>query len=190
MLFVYLRDGDRIGAPVHRVLSSTPLLLDTPLKRIELPEGADILEYRKEREAVGVEFRYRLVSFKDWMSAQDQHTVRKWTGEDPSNYSKAPEGTFWSEYATNEEKWVINLLSLETGEPVEGHEDLVAEQRETLLKKTEEKMAAKASAKSEPAPAPETAPEASVDTETAPSTPEGSEAAPSEAGAASDEAAS
>ena len=165
-MFVYLRDGDRVGATIHRVLSNSVLLLDTPLKRLDLPEGKDILEYRKEREDVGVEFRYRLVSFSDWLSDQDQKTVRKWKGtEEGSVYPPAPEGTFWSEHPTPSEPWCLSLLSLETGEPVEGHEELVATVRADLLAKTEAIMAARRAAKesaksgkSEPAPEqPETA---------------------------------
>lgn len=195
MLFAYLRDGDRVGAPVHRVLSNSVLLLDTPVKRLELPEGAEIMAYRKEREAAGVEFRYRLVSFLDWFKAQDQGTVRKWRGENESIYPVPPAGTFWSEHATTSEPWMLSLLSDETGEPVEGHEELVTKVREDLLAKTNERISKKEDSEkaAEEAPTGESKPEeqpvADAPAADATETPaEGTEAAPSEAGAATDEA--
>jgi len=152
--FAYLRSGDKIGAPIHRIVvarSQALLLARSNDKMLEVPEGKEALEYRKEREEAGVEFKYRLVTFKDWLEAQNQEDVRKWKGlHEDSVYSDAPDGTFWSEFAPEGAPWTLQLLSLETGERVEGHEELVEKATEELLEKSANKKAK-----------PETAPESS-----------------------------
>lgn len=160
--FAYVREGDRLGAPIHRIIVARQdvyLLQRGNKEMLELPEGRDALEFRKEREEAGIEFRYRLVPFTDWLEAQDQATVRKWKGtHEDSIYPEAPEGTFWSEFAPADEPWTVQLLSLETGERAEGNEELVTSVREDLL------------AKSAPVPAPakEDAPEEEAAPEEAP----------------------
>lgn len=151
--FAYLRYGDRIGAPIHRIVverSQNLLLIRGNGETVKLPEGKDTLEFRKEREEAGVEFSYRLVSFQDWLGAQDQSTVRKWQGTDEKTvYPPSPVETFWSEYASAGEPWTLQLLSMETGERVEGHEDLIAKVREDLLNKSKKPQEAPTEAPSE-----------------------------------------
>lgn len=182
--FVYLRDGDRIGAPIHRMLSNSVMLLDTPMKRLELPEGADTLTFRQERETAGVEFRYRLVSFLDWFKAQESHTVEKWLGKHASSvYPVAPEGTFWSEHPTIDgQPWTLSLLSLETGEPVEGFEAMVEDAKNALIERSQSKAEKQAAAEPQ-----EAAGEAEA-TDTTEDTTEAVKDEASDAGASTDEA--
>lgn len=139
--FVYLRSGDRVGATHTRCLTNSPILLHLSKKgggAMALPEGRETLEFRKEKEAEGVDFKYRIAEFSEWFKDQADETVQKWFGtHENSVYPvEAPEGTFWQEWADVDGNWTVGLLSMTDGQPVEGHEDLIAEVREALLKKS------------------------------------------------------
>lgn len=194
-IFAYLRDGDRTDANKIRVMADSPLLLvklgeENPA---ELPEGKTVAEYRAEQEAAGVEFRYRLISFADWMKDNASELVEKWQGvHAQSIYPVAAPGTFWNEYnpAGDAQDWDIKLLSLETGEPVDTDADYVAEVKKAILEKNTvvrdgiDRINV-ASRYEKPA---QEAQEGSEGTDTAADTTEGGEAAPSEAGEATGDA--
>jgi hypothetical protein len=187
-IFAYLRDGDRTDANKIRVMADSPLLLvllgeETPSV---VPEGKTVAEHRAEQETAGVEFRYRLISFSDWMKDNSSELLEKWQGfHKDSIYPVAAPGTFWNEYnpAGDAQDWDIKLLSLETGEPVDTDADYVAEVKKAILEKnlTAEGKINVTSRYEKPA---EVVQEGAEATDTAADTTEGAEAAPSEAGEA------
>lgn len=137
--FIYVRAGDRVGATRTRFHVEQGEAVILALSRggsMKLPEGREVMEFRKEHEDAGVDFKYRLTDFQDWFNNQDQDTVKKWLGTHPDSvYPEAPEGLFWQEWNEGGE-WTVGLLSMEDGQPVNRHKKLVEEVREDLLKRS------------------------------------------------------